>query len=66
MTPILADSVCFHVIAECPATQAARSGVFKLPTPITLPNSPEWTVSQVEKFFKVSLVGDMLDQNYIE
>ena len=55
-----------HVIAECPAMQTLRTGVFKLPTPITLPNSPEWTVSQVEKFFKVSLVGDMLDQNYIE
>ena len=51
----------FHVIAECPAMQTIRTGAFKLPTPTTLPNPPEWTVSQVEKFLKVSPVSDMLD-----
>ena len=56
----------FHVIAECPAMQTFRTGVFKLPNPTTLSNPPEWTVSQVEKFLKVSPVGDMLDQNYRE
>ena len=56
----------FHVIAECPAMQTLRTGVFKLPTPTTLPNPPEWTVSQVEKFLKVLPVGDMLDQIYKE
>ena len=54
----------FHVIAECPAMQKIRTGVFK--NPRTLPNPPEWTVSQVEKFLKVSPVGDMLEQNYRE
>ena len=53
----------FHVIAECPATQAARSGVFKLPTPTTLPNPPDWTVRQVDRFLKESQVGNMLDQD---
>ena len=53
----------FHVIAECPAMQTHRSGVFKLPIPTTLPNPPDWTVNQVEKFLKVSPVGEMLDQD---
>ena len=53
----------FHVIAECPAMQTHRSGVFKLPTPTTFPNPPDWTVNQVEKFLKVSPVGEMLDQD---
>ena len=53
----------FHVIAECPATQAARSGVFKLPNPTTLPNPPDWDVSQVVRFLRESPVGDMLDQD---
>ena len=53
----------FHVIAECPATQAARSGVFKLPTPTTLPNPPDWTVRQIDRFLKESQVGNMLDQD---
>ena len=52
----------FHVIAECPAMQTIRSGVFKLPTPSVLTNPPEWTVAQVVKFLKVSPVGNMLDQ----
>ena len=51
----------FHVIAECPALQYLRSSVFKLPTPITLPNPPDWTVSQVDGFLNKSSVGDMLD-----
>ena len=53
----------FHVIAECPAMQTHRSGVFKLPIPTTLSNPPDWTVNQVEKFLKVSPVGEMLDQD---
>ena len=51
----------FHIIAECPALQYLRSRVFKLPTPITLPNPPDWTVSQVDGFLNKSSVGDMLD-----
>ena len=54
----------FHVIAECPATLAARSGVFKLPTPTTLPNPPDWTVRQVDRFLKKSQVGNILDQDW--
>ena len=53
----------FHVIAECPATQTVRSGVFKLPAPTILPNPPDWTVRQVDRFLKESEVGNMLDQN---
>ena len=53
----------FHVITECPAMQTDRSGVFKLPILTTLPNPPDWTVNQVEKFLKVSPVGEMLDQD---
>ena len=34
---------------------------FKLPIPTTLPNPPDWTVNQVDKFLKVSPVGEMLD-----
>ena len=52
----------FHVIAECPATVAYRSGILNLPAPAILPNSPDWTVFQVNKFIKESPVGDMLDQ----
>ena len=51
----------FHVIAECPAMQIHRSEVFKMPFPKNLPNPPDWTVSQVEKFLKVSPVGKLLD-----
>ena len=53
----------FHVIAECPAMQSLRSRVFKLPTPTTLPNPPDWTVSRVDRFLNKSPVGDMLDQD---
>ena len=51
----------FHVIAECPAMQSYRSGVFKLPT--ILPNPPDWTVTQVEKFLRISPIGEMLEQD---
>ena len=51
----------FLVIAECPAMQIHRSEVFKLPIPINLPNPPDWTLSQVEKFLKISPVGEMLE-----
>jgi|ERR1711971_1356251 len=51
----------FHVIAECPALQFFRTGAFKTPT--TLPNPPDWTVSQVEKFLKASPVGGKLDHD---
>ena len=51
----------FHVIAECPAMQIHRLEVFKLPIPINLPNPPDWTLSQVEKFLKISPVGEMLE-----
>ena len=54
----------FHVIAECPAMQIHRSEVFKLSIPKNLPNPPDWTVSQVEKFLKVSPIGKMLDQEH--
>ena len=56
------EETLFHVIAECPATQTVRSSVFKLPAPTTLPNPPKWTIHQVNKFLKETLVGDMLDQ----
>ena len=52
-----------YVIAECLAMQTHRSSVFKLPIPTTLPNPPDWTVNQMEKFLKVSPVGEMLDQD---
>ena len=52
----------FHVIAECPATVSYRSRIFKLPAPAILPNPPNWTISQVNKFLMESPVGDMLDQ----
>ena len=51
----------FHVITECPAMQVHRSGIFNIPIPTNLPNPPDWTVSQVEKFLKVSPIGEMLD-----
>ena len=51
----------FHVIAECPAMQTYRSGVFKLPT--ILPNPPDWTVMQLEKFLRISPIGEMLEQD---
>ena len=54
----------FHVIAECPAMQIHRTEVFKQPIPKNLPNPPDWTLSQVEKFLKVSPVGRMLDQDH--
>ena len=54
----------FHVIAECPAMQIHRTEVFKQPIPKNLPNPPDWTLSQVEKFLKVSPVGRMLDQEH--
>ena len=54
----------FHVIAECPAMQIHRTEVFKQPVPKNLPNPPDWTLSQVEKFLKVSPVGRMLDQEH--
>ena len=44
--------------------QIHRSEVFKLPIPTNLPNPPDWTLSQVEKFLKVSPVGRMLDQEH--
>ena len=55
----------FHVIAECPATQFFRTEVFKLPIPTILANPPDWTVTQVEKFLKVSPVGEMLSKTDI-
>ena len=51
----------FHVIAECPAMQTYRSEVFKLPT--TLPNPPDWKITQLENFFKISPIGVMLEQD---
>ena len=51
----------FHVIAECPATQYYRWEVFQHPT--ILPNPPDWTVNQVDRFLKESPIGDMLDQD---
>ena len=51
----------FHVIAECPAMQTYRSRVFKLPT--ILSNPPDWTVTQLEKFLRISPIGEMLDQD---
>ena len=54
----------FHVIAEYPAMQIYRSEVFKLPIPKNLPNPPDWTASDVDKFLKVSPVGKMLDQEH--
>ena len=53
----------FHVIAECPAMECYRSSAFKLPPPITIPNPPEWTVTQVVKFIRTSPIGEMLDQD---
>ena len=48
----------FHVIAECPATQSYRWGIFKCSTNLT--NPPEWTVNQVDSFLKESQIGEML------
>ena len=53
----------FHVIAECPATQSLRTKIFDLPTHSTLPNPPDWRVSQVARFLKESSIGNMLEQN---
>ena len=53
----------FHVIAECPALASFRLGAFKLPIPTTLPNPPNWTVTQVKKFLKISPIGEFLDQD---
>ena len=53
----------FHVIAECPATQSLRTKIFDLPNPSTLPNPPDWRVSQVARFLKESSIGNMLEQN---
>ena len=44
--------------------QIHRSEVFKLPISKNLPNPPDWTLLQVEKFLKVSPVGRMLDQEH--
>ena len=49
----------FHVIAECPATQFYRRNIFQNNT--ALPNPPDWTVSQVDRFLKESPIGTMLD-----
>ena len=51
----------FHVIAECPAMQTYRWEVFQCLT--TLPNPPDWTVDQVEKFLKMSPLWSMLENN---
>ena len=53
----------FHVIAECPAMQTHRSKVFKTQGNRKLPNPPEWTVAQVEKFLRISPVGEMLENH---
>ena len=54
----------FHVIAECPAMQSYRRGVFKLPTiPTELSNPPDWTDTLVEKFVRISPISEMLDQD---
>ena len=44
--------------------QIHRTEVFKQPVPKNLSNPPDWTLSQVEKFLKVSPVGRMLDQEH--
>ena len=51
----------FHVIAECPATYSYRWEVFQCST--ILPNPPDWTLEQVERFLKHSPIGNMLDQD---
>ena len=40
----------FHVIAEYPAMESYRSRAFKLPFSTTIPNPPDWTVTQVKNF----------------
>ena len=54
----------FHVIAECRKTQSYRSEIFKLPAFANLPNSPDWTVSQVNKFLNESQIGNMLGNDW--
>ena len=51
----------FHVIAEYPAMQLHRTRVFKIQGNKKLPNPPDWTVTQVVKFLKISPVGEMLE-----
>ena len=51
----------FHVIAECLAMQTYRQEVFQCLT--ALPDPPDWTVDQVEKFLKISPVWNMLESN---
>ena len=38
-----------------------RTRVFKIQGNKKLPNPPDWTVTQVVKFLKVSPVGEMLE-----
>ena len=51
--------------AESKLTQCDEQTIDKieiqLPIPINLPNPPDWTLSQVEKFLKISPVGEMLE-----
>ena len=51
----------FHVLAECPAMKIYRREVFQCLT--TLPNPPDWTVNQVEKFLKISPIWNMLEND---
>ena len=53
----------FHVKAKCPATQTVRTKVFELPTPMELPDPPDWDVSQVVRFLRKSPIGDMTEQD---
>ena len=49
------------MIAECPAMQLHRTRVFKIQGNKKLPNPPDWTVTQVVRFLKISPVGEMLE-----
>ena len=49
----------YHVIAECPAMQYFRRKIFQAPT--LLPDTPVWSVMQVNRFLRESPIGDMLD-----
>ena len=51
----------FHVIAECPAMQLHRTRPFEIQGNKKLPNPPDWTVTQVVKFLKISPLGEMLE-----
>ena len=48
----------FHIIGECPAMEHIRFEIFHRNI---LGRKPIWEISQVEKFLRVSKVGNMLD-----